>query len=333
MVTSRVCPLPVPPALAEVGIDRLRVFSVPLTVRFRGIDVREGMLLHGPAGWGECSPFWDYDPVESSTWLRAGVEAATTSLPDPLRPEVPVNVTVPVVDPDTAKEIVASSGCSTAKVKVADPRSELSEDCERVASVREALGPDGHIRVDANAAWDVDTAVAAVRELDRAADGLEYVEQPCPEVADLAALRRRIDVPVAADESVRRAEDPLAVARADAADLLVIKAQPLGGVHRALEVVERAGLPVVVSSALDTAVGIGAALHLAACLPTLDHACGLATTRLFSESPTDDRMLPVNGSLRPRRAEVTRLDEPDEDLCDRWSRRLNAMIATDGWRA
>ncbi|AXE39099.1 o-succinylbenzoate synthase [Acidipropionibacterium virtanenii] len=320
--------LPVPARLVDRGIDDLLVYRVPLTVRFRRIDVRDGLLLHGPAGWGETSPFWDYDAAESSAWLRAGLEGATSSLPDPLRDRIPVNATVPVVDPGQAHRIVASSGCATAKVKVADPRSRLSADCARLEAVRDALGPDGRIRIDANAAWTVDEAVAAIGELRRAAGELEYAEQPCPSVADLAAVRRRVDVPIAADESVRRAEDPLAVARAGAADLIIVKAQPLGGVRRALRVVEEAGLPAIVSSALDTGVGIGLAAHLAAALPRLDHACGLATTRLFTGDVTEASITPENGSIPVRRAEVdtSGVQTGDEELCARWAARLAEMM-------
>lgn len=317
-----------PDTLLERGIDDLLVYRVPLTVRFRRIDVRDGLLLHGQAGWGETSPFWDYDAAESSAWLRAGIEGATSNLPDPLRDRIPVNVTVPVVGPDQAHRIVVDSGCTTAKVKVADPRSQLSDDCARVEAVRDALGPSGRIRVDANAAWDVETAVRAIGDLGRASGGLEYVEQPCPQVADLAAVRRRVDVPVAADESVRRAEDPVAVARAGAADILIVKAQPLGGVRRALQVVAEAGLPAVVSSALDTSVGIGLAAHLAAALPDLEHACGLATTRLFTGDVSADSMTPVDGSIPVRRCQVddTGVVEGDRRLCVRWSARLDAML-------
>lgn len=304
------------------------VFRVPLTVRFRRIDVRDGLLLHGPAGWGETSPFWDYDAAESSAWLRAGIEGATSALPTPRRDRIPVNVTVPVVDPERAHRIVTESACSTAKVKVADPRSELATDCARVEAVRDALGPGGRIRIDANAAWDVDTAVSAIHELERAAGELEYAEQPCPRVEELAAVRRRVDVPIAADESVRRADDPVAVARAGAADILIVKAQPLGGVRRVLEVVERAGLPAVVSSALDTSVGIGLAAHLAGALPELNHACGLATTRLFTGDVTGSPIAPENGSIPVRQAGVdaTAVTAADADLGARWAGRLDAML-------
>ncbi len=326
-VTLTLHRLPVPASMVDRGIDDLLVYRVPLTVRFRRIDVRDGLLLHGPSGWGETSPFWDYDAAESSAWLRAGIEGATSSLPDPLRDSIPVNVTVPVVDPGQAYRIVSSSGCATAKVKVADPRSRLSADCARVEAVRDALGAGGRIRIDANAAWTVDEAVAAITELAAAAGELEYAEQPCPSIADLAAVRRRVDVPIAADESVRRAEDPLAVARAGAADLIIVKAQPLGGVLRALQVVEEAGLPAVVSSALDTSVGIGLAAHLAAAMPRLDHACGLATTRLFTGDVTPDPLLPQNGSIPVRRVTVdtSGVTEGGRELCGRWAARLDEM--------
>ncbi|WP_108773057.1 o-succinylbenzoate synthase [Cutibacterium namnetense] len=319
--------LDVPPMLADRGIDRMLAFAVPLTVRFRGIEVREGALLHGPEGWGEWSPFWDYGPVEAASWLRAGIEGATRCLPVARRDQVPINVTIPVVDADRARRMAAESACLTAKVKVADPRSDLREDCRRVAAVREAM-PDGRIRVDANTAWDVETAVRAITELDAAAEGLEYVEQPCASVADLAQVRRKVNVPVAADESVRRAEDPLAVARAGAADLIIVKAQPLAGVARALEVIDAAGLPAVVSSALDTSIGIGLATHLAAALPSLDHACGLGTIRFFQGDVSASPLLPINGYLRPRRGEVdVEVEEPDTDLCPRWSQRLGLTVA------
>src|SRR3954451_3143797 len=226
-----------------------RVYRIPLRTRFRGIDVRDGVLVRGPAGWGEFSPFWDYDIAESRRWWAAAEEAAVAGWPAPVRDSVPVNVTVPAVDAERAYAIVTASGCRTAKVKVAEPGQTAADDLARVEAVRDALGPDGAIRVDANAAWDVDTAVARLRELDRV--GLEYAEQPCATLGELAALRRRVDVRVAADEVVRRAPDPRRVDLREAADVVVLKAQPLGGVRAALEVAEAHGLPCVVSSALE----------------------------------------------------------------------------------
>ncbi len=230
----------------------MRVYSIPLTTRFRGITVREGALLEGEAGWGEWSPFVEYPPEVAEPWLRCAEEAAAGDWPAPVRDRVPVNATVPVVSPEAAHDLVRRSGCTTAKVKVADAGVTLAADLARVEAVRDALGPGGRIRVDANGAWDVDTAVAAIRELDRAAGGLEYVEQPCASVEDLAAVRRRVAVPIAADESIRRAADPYRVRDLEAADIAVLKVQPLGGVRACLRIAEDIGLPVVVSSALET---------------------------------------------------------------------------------
>jgi O-succinylbenzoate synthase len=198
------------------------VYAIGLTTRFRRITVREGMLVEGPAGWGEFCPFTEYDDAECVPWLAAAVEAAREGWPPPVRDRVPVNAIVPAVPPEDAYALVRASGCGTAKVKVADAPGALAADVERVAAVRDALGPGGAVRVDANAAWEVDEAVTAIRALDRAAGGLEYVEQPCPTVAELAAVRRRVDVRIAADESIRRAEDPLRVAVAEAADVAVL---------------------------------------------------------------------------------------------------------------
>ena len=170
--------------------------------------------------------------------------------------------------------------------------------------MRDALGPDGRIRVDANGAWYVDEAVAAIAALDRAAGGLEYVEQPCATVEDLAAVRRRVDVPIAADESIRRAADPYRVRDLEAADIAVLKVQPLGGVRACLRIAEDIGLPVVVSSALETSVGIAAGVALAAALPELPYACGLATVQLLTDDVAVEPLLPVDGALPVRRPEV-----------------------------
>ncbi|MCU1613315.1 MAG: menC [Frankiales bacterium] len=307
------------------------VYRVPLRTRFRGIDVRDGVLVRGPAGWGEFSPFWDYDDAESCRWWAAAREAAVEGFPAPLRSSVPVNVTVPAVGPERAHEIVTSSGCRTAKVKVADPGRPAADDLARVEAVRDALGADGAIRVDANGAWDVDTAVARIRELDRAV-GLEYVEQPCPTLPELAALRRRIEVRIAADEVLRRSADPLRVQLADACDVVVLKAQPLGGVRAALRVAEAHGLPCVVSSALESSVGIGAGVALAAALPELPFACGLATVALFTGDVSSAPLLPVDGALPVTRPEPDRLAElaADPETDARWRARMARVRAMTG---
>ncbi|MDX5398818.1 MAG: o-succinylbenzoate synthase, partial [Actinomycetes bacterium] len=207
-------------------------WASPLRARFRSLDERDGLLLRGPAGWAEFSPFWEYDDEVAVPWLRAALEAATLGFPAPLRDHVTVNVTVPAVGPERAAELVrASQGCTTAKVKVAEPGQGLEDEVDRLAAVRAALGPDGHIRIDSNGAWTAAEAISVLPVLDRAAGGLQYAEQPCRTVAELAEVRRRVAVPIAADESIRRAADPFAVKRAGAADVVVLKVQPLGGVR------------------------------------------------------------------------------------------------------
>src|SRR5690606_36024309 len=244
----------------------------------------------------------EYGDEESARWLAAAVEAAWGAWPAPVRDAVPVNATVPAVPPDRVAAVLARyDGCTTAKVKVAEAGQTLQEDLARVAEVRAVLGPAGRIRVDANGRWTVEQALEALTAF--AHHDLEYAEQPCATVAELATLRRElarrgVDVPVAADESVRRAEDPLRVAREGAADLLVVKVAPLGGVARALDVVAACGLPAVVSSALDSSVGIAAGVALAAALPALDHACGLGTVELLTRDVADPPLVPVGGRLR-----------------------------------
>ena len=293
------------------GLVDLRPFRVPMRLRFRGVEHRSGVLLQGEAGWGEFSPFPEYGPAYASRWLAAAREAATVPFPAPRRDRIPVNTTVPAVDPGTAVDLVRRSGCRTAKVKVAEPGQDLADDLARVAAVREALGPDGGLRVDANGAWDVETAVLAITRLSRY--DLEYVEQPVASLEELRDLRRRVDVPLAADESVRTAEDPLRIRAVGAADVLVLKVQPLGGVHRALEIAASAGLPVVVSSALETSVGLAAGVAFAAALPELPYACGLGTGTLLRGDVVTDPLVPIDGALPVRRP------EPDPALLDTWA--------------
>ncbi len=298
--------------LAEL-LGTLRAFAIPMRTKFRGITVREGALIQGPAGWGEFSPFAEYGPAESARWLASAIESATVPWPAPVRDSVPVNVTVPAVAPERAREIVAGSGCRTAKVKVAERGQAEADDIERVAAVRDALdaaGPGGRIRVDANGAWPVDQAARMLRRL--AEYTLEYAEQPCATLAELAELRRLVDVPVAADESIRKAEDPLKVRAAGAADIVMVKVQPLGGVRAALRVAEACGLPVVVSSAVDSSVGLAAGVALAAALPELPYACGLATMSLLSGDVTADPLAEAGGVLPVRRPAV------DADALARW---------------
>jgi o-succinylbenzoate synthase len=299
----------VTPSLDEV-LDRLRVVSLPMRVRFRGITTRELALIEGPAGWGEFGAFLEYGDAEAAHWLAAALDSAYRPPPPPLRNRVDVNATVPAVPAAQVPEILCRfPGARTAKVKVAEPGQTLDDDIARVDAVR-ALVPT--VRVDANGAWTVAQAVEAAKQL----GPLEYIEQPCATVDELAQVRRQIDVPVAADESIRKADDPLAVVRAGAADIAVLKVAPLGGISALLAIAKQIDIPVVVSSALDSAVGIAIGLSAAAALPRLEHACGLGTGRLFVEDVAEpavavDGYLPV-GSVAPDPARLQALAAPPE---------------------
>lgn len=301
------------PSLKDL-LDSARVVDLPLVTRFRGIDSREALLLEGTHGWTEFSPFVEYGDAEAAAWLEAAIDFGWDEAPEILRDRIPVNATVPAVGPEAVAGVLARfPGCRTAKVKVAGELT-LADDVARVRAVRDALGPEGRIRVDANGRWNVDEAEHAIHAL--AAFDLEYVEQPCATIEELAEIRRRttyMDLPIAADESVRKEDDPLAVARAGAADILVIKAQPLGGIRSALKIIREAGLPAVVSSALDTSVGLSMGAHLAAAMPELRFDCGLGTASLLAGDVTAEPLTPAAGSIAVRR--VT----PDPVLLDRYA--------------
>ncbi|MBS9534387.1 o-succinylbenzoate synthase [Mycobacterium sp. M1] len=272
---------PVPPP--DDVLDRLHVVALPMRVRFRGITVREVALIDGPAGWGEFGAFGEYGAPEAAHWLASALESAYREPPETSRDRIAINATVPAVAAAQVPEVLARfPGATTAKVKVAEPGQALAEDIARVEAVRDLVPT---VRVDANGGWTVEEAVHAAQALGE----LEYLEQPCKTVEELAELRRRIDTPIAADESIRKADDPFTVARLHAADIAVLKVAPLGGISALLSIAEKIGMPVVVSSAIDSAVGIAAGLRAAAALPQLEHACGLGTGSLF----VDDVVAPV----------------------------------------
>ena len=312
-----------PGHLAE-ALATLRVVRVPMRVPFRGLREREVALLRGARGWAEFGPFLDYPPAEARLWLAAAFEAAYAGWPAPVRDRVPVNATVPAVPAAEVPGVLARfAGCTTAKVKVAEAGQGLRDDLDRVAAVRDVLGATGRIRIDANMGWDLDQAREALAAL--AAYDLEYAEQPCPSVPELAALRRAlvrdgVDVPIAADESIRKSTDPMRVAREEAADLVIVKVPPLGGVAAALGIVAECGLPAVVSSALDTSVGMAAGVALAAALPTLDHACGLGTVRLLGGDVVGESLVPREGWFDvPEQLGGAVSPTPTPELLDRWA--------------
>ena len=299
-------------------------FALPLRTPFRGLTHREGMLVQGPRGWGEFAPFDDYSDARAARWLTSAVEAAHGPWPALVRSAVAVNAIIPGVDASAAgllaREAIAESGCTVIKVKVGSP--ELADDEARVVAVRDALdvAGGGTIRLDANGGWTSDQAVRALRRL--TAYGIELVEQPCATLAEIAEVRRAVDVPIAVDECVRLSDDPASVDLRGVADFAVIKPPTLGGVAASMRVAESLGVPIVVSGSLDSSVGLATPLAFAGAWPDLPLACGLGTGRLLGadlveqslvprrgalpivhEAPDLDRLLAARDALAPERAE------------------------------
>ena len=265
-------------------LDTLRVIALPMKTKFRGITVREVALIKGPHGWGEFSPFLEYDDAESAPWLASALEAATTLKPKLYRTSVAINGTIPAInDPVDLKKVVDSfPGVNTFKVKVGN---DLAEDLARIDVIRE-LQPQAKIRIDVNGLWSVDQAETFLN----AAGEIEYAEQPCATIAELRELKSRTSVKIVGDEILRKAADPFAIDLTDAIDYLMLKVQPLGGIKRAHSLAEHHNLPVVVSSALESAVGINYGLTLAASFEEMNFDCGLGTGSLLA---ADVAQLPI----------------------------------------
>ena len=257
-------------------LDTLRVIALPMKTKFRGISVREVALIKGSHGWGEFSPFLEYDDAESAPWLASAIEAASAPKPKLYRSSVAINGTIPALnDPSDLKIVVDSfPGVSTFKVKVG---TNLAEDLARIDVIRQ-LQPQVKIRIDVNGLWSVDQAETFLN----AAGEIEYAEQPCPTIAELRELKSRTSVKIVGDEILRKAADPFKVDLDGAIDYLMLKVQPLGGIKRAHALAEHHNLPVVVSSALESAVGINYGLTLAASFEEMNFDCGLGTGSLLA---------------------------------------------------
>ena len=289
----------------------MQVVALPLKSKFRGITMREVALFEGPAGWGEFAPFLEYDDRESSTWLLSAIDAATNAAPMAHRGFIKVNATLPALN--NAKEIEellqSFAGCDTVKIKVGE---NLGEDILRVARVR-ALLPKAKLRLDVNGGWSVEQALVNLYSIYEEVGPLEYVEQPCATLTELRKLKEKlvIDFKIVGDEIIRKAIDPFAIDLQGAVDVLMLKVAPLGGISRTREIGAHHKLPMVVSSALDSAVGIGYGLQLAASLPTLDYSCGLATGQLLSANIAE---LPLqNGEMALHSV------SPDADLLAKYA--------------
>ena len=288
----------------EEALASLRVVALPMKTKFRGLQIRETALIRGSAGWGEFAPFIEYGARESLPWLESAIEAATTNFPSGMRNSIPVNATIPASDDEGEIEKILSwyPGVNTVKIKVGTG---IREDLVRIARVRKYL-PNAKIRIDVNGSWNVDDAVFNIRTIygEVAGTSLEYVEQPVATLEELKELKERliIDVKIAGDEVLRKAIDPFEIDLEGAIDVLMLKVSPLGGIDRSLKLAAHHKLPVVVSSALESVVGISHGLRLASALPNLEYACGLATSALFE---ADLGSIPIsNGAMSVETPEI-----------------------------
>jgi len=301
-------------SIAEIA-EQSVPFALNLNAKFRNTRLRTGALISGSSGWGEFAPFPEYDDEVCALWLAGALEAAFGAFPTKVRNSVPVNSIIPILDVEqtilTVETAFQNYGMTTFKVKVSDtgPESLVSDEI-RVKTVSETLsrlGVAGKIRIDANGKWSVKEAIHAIQILDQAAGGLDYVEQPCAKVSELSELKNKMQnwakpIQIAVDESLRMAAKIDVVEIQAAADILVVKAIPLGGVQRALDLLNEIGLPAVVSGSLDSSVGLSSGIALAASIPQLYGACGLGTGTLFAQDLVTPTTLPVNGELPVRRA-------------------------------
>ena len=308
-----------------------KVVSIPMRTKFRGITDRELLVFEGPNGWSEWAAFTEYEDEEAAVWLAAAIEWGFDSVAEPVRNQVPVNAILPAVPTDEVAKILVRAGkFSTVKIKVADPKRDAADDLSRILEVRN-LYPEARLRLDANGGFNVEQALALISELEKNSIGLEFFEQPVATIAELAELRGEIAnrgqaVRIAADESVRRSSDPMAVELAGAADLLVLKSAPLGGIASALEFANSSALEICASSAMQSSIGLAAELHFAACLPELNFDAGLGTGFLFGGDLAADRLVPVDGIMELRRPEIntSALDilKAEDHRYDWWIARL-----------
>ena len=272
-------------------------FSIALRHPVMGVTARTGYLIEGPAGWGECSPLASWNDSERAAAERSALEAATLPFPAVVRDRVAVNAMIPRLAPDVSAALALLSGCATIKVKVGDERS-----IDRVAAVRSACGPQVKIRVDANGAWDVETAIRMLSHL--AVYDIELAEDPVASLEELVALRGRAGMPVAAESCIRTTADAQRLHQLEAADAIVLKPQRIGGVREALRAAEASGVPAIASSALETSVGLAAVVALASSLPDAPFAHGVGTAALLESDVVDDPLTPIDGWLSLRRPGV-----------------------------
>ena len=303
---------------------KLQVVSIPVKANFRGINFREVALFEGPAGWSEFSPFIEYSNKESSTWLKAAIEGATKEPPKPIRDQVEINATLPNVKVSEVKDLLAGfNGCNTIKIKINDFETDQALLIECLKEV-----PKAKFRLDVNGGWALEEAIANVQSYEKAFGSLiEYIEQPCTDFADLNSLRNSTGIKIAVDESIRKYLAGDLTKIKEVADIAIIKWAPTGGIDAALEVIEKIGLPVVISSALDSSVGISHGLSLAEAVPNLYGACGLGTVCLLEGDVTSNPLMPINGIIKNRKVIPDRIEEfkAESGRQKWWQDRANAV--------
>lgn len=303
---------------------KLQVVSIPVKANFRGINFREIALFEGSAGWSEFSPFIEYSNKESSTWLKAAIEGATKEPPKPIRDQVEINATLPNVKVSEVKDLLAGfNGCNTIKIKINDFETDQALLIECLKEV-----PKAKFRLDVNGGWALEEAIANVQSYEKAFGSLiEYIEQPCTDFADLNSLRNSTGIKIAVDESIRKYLAGDLTKIKEVADIAIIKWAPTGGIAAALKVIEKIGLPVVISSALDSSVGISHGLSLAEAVPNLYGACGLGTVCLLEGDVTSNPLMPINGILKNRKVIPDRIEEfkAESGRQKWWQDRANAV--------
>ena len=308
-----------------------RVVSIPLRTRFRGMTERELLVFEGPSGWSEWAAFPEYADEEASLWLEAALEWGYGTVPKPKRTEVRVNAILPAINGEEIAKLLSRAGeFETVKIKVSESGQQMTDDISRTQEVKN-LYPEAKLRLDANGGFQISEALELIEQLSALGIKLEYFEQPVKTIAELAELRleiskRGLETLVAADESVRKSSDPLAVETAAAADILVLKSAPLGGIAQALEVAASSKLPIVPSSAMQSSIGLAAELHFAASLDELVFDAGLGTLNLFAGDLVRNPLRPENGVLEVRREDLNtsalEIFNAEDHRYDWWIERL-----------
>lgn len=323
------------PSLDEL-LEHMTVVSIPLRTAFRGLQHREVAIFEGPQGPGEWAAFTEYDDSEAAWWLVAALEQAFGEEPSFVPKPVPVNAIVPALPPsDIEAWLQMFPGVAAVKVKIAQKGETLEDDIARAREVRRVCGDEVLLRLDVNASWDLDTATDSIQKLETFS--IDYVEQPVATIAEMKELQKRLAgrVRLAADELIRTTRS-LDLLDRSVCDVAIIKPSPLGGFGRPIELASQAlerGMDVVVSSALETSVGLTHATAVACWVNQetgVDTAHGLSTQLLLRSDVADEPLAPQNGWVTPAtitldRGSIEKVRAPRERV-DWWRARLERCL-------